>query len=733
MASVNLTDTLILSPDAGQMDNGEALAVQNVPGTDKAIAMAELSYQQAQRGYKTLVISESVHLIEKVLGHLVSNRQIRAFRLGSAGSAEENALTFSQDKVADAWLSQVAEQCRQDLLVMRDSKDQADSMRLELDKLTKRQSEIGEEYVNTAAKLAASEEQWRELAELVEQEQQNYRQLRERQEGVQAEQEAIMMSQPESSKTIAMLKQKIDSLQAAKQQTETVIAQNRAAKNDLTIKLARLSQAAALGEQSGRLEEAIADRRYALRRLEGDKKKLVKCLEMLTAQQPDEIDLSGKSQEEKIMTLWQYQHYLNELVAAALEVYQQQQAPVNPILNQDIALLENKIYSIKERQSDLISIGKTTINEFHEIVKVIVETAEEYGWTTSLFKSDIRDVSASYQSFSRLHEATVELLWSSPPKVLTKLGFCTDWKEKLFELVVRAKAMEQLVDSPNTIYEHTVAEIEAVLMECRYLSQRVYEACYKHLLACGQMVEQTYNQIQADLAAMSRQLQDFGNPQNLAAQIVEKAAAEKLNFKQCLEQAEAVLGQAQAELKQQESELAIEQQALMAISTAEHTEYQQALDTAAVQLAAIEQQLELQDSTLSDSSRRLDELQDEIEMSKTQLEVLTCDQRTIDEPIAALTAKLEETLQGFNETKLSLTAEWLNRLSQASNAEKRSITPLYITHANVMGMTFADVDTLAFTQISYEYDVIITDNVNAGNPSQQLLAMYSGKKVLVVE
>ncbi|WP_176215410.1 AAA domain-containing protein [Sporomusa malonica] len=453
-AFFDLADTLMSTLNPGQIVAVKAAVaakdsffLQGSPEVDKTTLMAELCYQHAKHGLKTLIISQSNQTVDNVLSCVAKHPKIRALYKSSADRIDDKVLSLNEDKVVDTWLNQITSLCQQDVLDMRQEQEQAERMRLELARLAKRQAEIQKEYAETADGITRYNEQRQELTKI--------------EDELQRECGALVL----------------------------------------------LSDQAALAKQSEKLQDAVAAQVSELQRLNEEKQNLVKCLSLLTERKPDSYVLLNSNRENQIIAVEQYRQYLIEFAAVAQKAYRQKNTSEDSFFNQDISLLLDRINTIKQRQYDLVSIEEDTINELQQISQVLIDTAREYGWSTSLLRSETQDVVVNCQSISRLRDRANELLWASPPIILARLGFCTEWKKTLFDLIIKAKAMVQLVNSPGTLLEQTTTEIENILLECHYLTQRIYEACYKHLLTCGHWLDRSYNHVQAGLVDLTRQLQ----------------------------------------------------------------------------------------------------------------------------------------------------------------------------------------------------------------------------------
>jgi AAA domain len=89
--------------------------IQGPPGTGKTTVIAEISYQVALRGGRTLIASQANLAVDNALSRLIHSPVIRALRKGRAERVEEEGLPFVEDKVIGNWLRNTADDCEQRL------------------------------------------------------------------------------------------------------------------------------------------------------------------------------------------------------------------------------------------------------------------------------------------------------------------------------------------------------------------------------------------------------------------------------------------------------------------------------------------------------------------------------------------------------------------------------------------------------------------------------------------
>ncbi|MBR8835881.1 MAG: AAA family ATPase [Stigonema ocellatum SAG 48.90 = DSM 106950] len=94
----------------------DLVLIQGPPGTGKTTVIAEICYQVALRGGRTLIASQANLAVDNALSRLVHNPVIRAVRKGRAEKVGEEGQPFLEDNVIRTWLQNTANDCDQGLL-----------------------------------------------------------------------------------------------------------------------------------------------------------------------------------------------------------------------------------------------------------------------------------------------------------------------------------------------------------------------------------------------------------------------------------------------------------------------------------------------------------------------------------------------------------------------------------------------------------------------------------------
>ncbi|MBN3925330.1 translation initiation factor IF-2 N-terminal domain-containing protein [Nostoc sp. NMS4] len=115
-------DLLLSSANPGQkaavekvLTAKDLVLIQGPPGTGKTTVIAEICYQIALRGGRTLIASQANLAVDNALSRLVHNPVIRAVRKGRAEKVGEEGQPFLEDQVIGRWLENTANDCENNL------------------------------------------------------------------------------------------------------------------------------------------------------------------------------------------------------------------------------------------------------------------------------------------------------------------------------------------------------------------------------------------------------------------------------------------------------------------------------------------------------------------------------------------------------------------------------------------------------------------------------------------
>ncbi|MFB2881480.1 AAA domain-containing protein [Floridanema aerugineum] len=99
----------------------DLVLIQGPPGTGKTTVIAEICYQIALQGGRTLIASQANLAVDNALSRLIHSPVIRALRKGRAERVEEEGLPFLEEQVIGTWLKNTAEDCEKRLLKRKEN------------------------------------------------------------------------------------------------------------------------------------------------------------------------------------------------------------------------------------------------------------------------------------------------------------------------------------------------------------------------------------------------------------------------------------------------------------------------------------------------------------------------------------------------------------------------------------------------------------------------------------
>lgn len=121
-------DLLLSSANPGQkaavetvLSAKDLVLIQGPPGTGKTTVIAEICYQVALRGGRTLIASQANLAVDNALSRLVHNPVIRAIRKGRAEKVGDEGQPFLEDQVIGTWLQNTANDCENNLTRRREN------------------------------------------------------------------------------------------------------------------------------------------------------------------------------------------------------------------------------------------------------------------------------------------------------------------------------------------------------------------------------------------------------------------------------------------------------------------------------------------------------------------------------------------------------------------------------------------------------------------------------------
>ncbi|HSI68583.1 MAG TPA: AAA domain-containing protein, partial [Planococcus sp. (in: firmicutes)] len=135
----------------GAMAAEDLYVIQGPPGTGKTTVISEICLQNAKKGLRTLVASQSNLAVDNALGRLLAHKDIRILRVGRTESIEEEGKKFIEENVGQYWKTNTL-----------------DEITAQFEAREKREAELGKELESTERVYANLQPVFEQLAEAVE-------------------------------------------------------------------------------------------------------------------------------------------------------------------------------------------------------------------------------------------------------------------------------------------------------------------------------------------------------------------------------------------------------------------------------------------------------------------------------------------------------------------------------------------------------------------------------------
>ncbi|MGN1185851.1 MAG: AAA domain-containing protein, partial [Methanobrevibacter wolinii] len=109
---LNTLNTNQIKAVEGVLNSKDIFLIQGPPGTGKTTVIAEICYQNAIRGLKTLIASQSNLAVDNALGRIIDNPKIRALRTGNLSRVESEGEKYTEANVIKTWVDTTINTCK---------------------------------------------------------------------------------------------------------------------------------------------------------------------------------------------------------------------------------------------------------------------------------------------------------------------------------------------------------------------------------------------------------------------------------------------------------------------------------------------------------------------------------------------------------------------------------------------------------------------------------------------
>lgn len=654
----------------GAMSAEDLYVIQGPPGTGKTTVISEICLQNAKKGLRTLVASQSNLAVDNALGRLLAHKDIRILRVGRTESIEEDGQKFIEENVGQYWKDHT----------LKEITAQFEAREIREQEVAHKLKETQQAY----AELQPVFEKWKQAVEDKKTAQAKQRELQSSIEPLQNKTRAFELEQRQAKSRKQSIQEKMDALQTAidkaqslidsghgpewfekqqQQTTETIEQLERVREStQLNEKLSALRREMALIEEKRDEVMAKAKEKQAVLETVESMKKIDSLLDVMNEQQIEEVPAITFSLSKLDM--------IRDKMAERkkLEAY-------NTSVTSAIGYVEKLLggsgidaAQVKERallQAE--SFTSANIDEFLEKLRGVLKNSQHI------------DSSVLTKALSGLYKRQNDV-WRRGA-MLKAADVYIEESQRAFGQLKKALYIE--LEKQRQRYldldERGLEQFERQREELSRIEQRVAS------LFVSIEVPEDIGQAIADHEMQLTQLRKDQSDSVQAAADLEQQQARLLDEQTAFEQAEQQIVEIAAQLAEAMQRQTEKEQELQALETILSTDPEAAYEETAKQLASLSFDVE----SLKQEQKNFPLLQ-------------------------------------------SVQKQWIRLLESANEHDLDEIRKLYIKHANVIGTTCVASARKDFQDNYPVFDVVIVDEVSKATPPELLLPMLKGKKVILV-
>ncbi len=655
---------------SGAMAAEDLYVIQGPPGTGKTTVISEICLQNAKKGLRTLVASQSNLAVDNALGRLLANKDIRILRVGRTESIEEDGKKFIEENVGQYW---------------KDSTLKEITAQFEVRSL--REAEVAGKLAATERAYAALQPVFENLKRAVADKKEAAERLKEIELRWNKEQEkfqAFDVQKEQSLKEARNSEQKLDELAAFIAANENLLDSGRDAgwfrqeRERVTAAIAELEQALLRKELEGKLTDqrlemaAASDKRNQIAALMAGKKEAL-----------DHIESVKK-------------------VDGLLQVMTEQKIEETTAMTYSIGRLDMIRDKMAERkQLEKINESLTSAIQYVEKLLAPAGIAVEPLKKQALTSGEAFTVADIEQFIDKLRAFLKNTKSIESAVLLKTLGGLYKRQNELWRRGQMLKPYDAYIDNSRQAFQELKKTLSLELLKQQ---QQFATADSKWL---GEL-----DRMQQELETLERKVAGLpfvSDMPSVLENAIEKGKAER----SALEKEETAFEQAAQRLKELVAEQ-LEETETLQTTRLRISELDGVLATVQKQLAAIEKEREVLEEILSSDPEA------EYEQTAKQIATLSFDQESLKQEQKDL--PLLQRIQ----------KKWLELLETANDHDLDEIRKLYIKHANVIGTTCVASARKDFIDNYPVFDVVIIDEVSKATPPELLLPMLKGKKIILV-
>ncbi|RNF38132.1 AAA domain-containing protein [Planococcus salinus] len=655
---------------SGAMAAEDLYVIQGPPGTGKTTVISEICLQNAKKGLRTLVASQSNLAVDNALGRLLANKDIRILRVGRTESIEEEGKKFIEENVGQYWKDNTLKE-----------------ISAQYEARTKRQAELTEELETTERMYAELQPVFEDLKNAV----------ANKKEALEKQKEIELALSKERHKFQAFTLQKEQALQEQRDSEQKLETLASSIKTDQAI-VESDRNLDWFREEQNRVEKVLQQLEHA-RQLEQLEKQLADKKQELAAVSDKRNQLTGLIDAKK--------KALEELedikkVDGLIRLMSEQKIEETTAIAYSFGKLEMLRNKMLER-TNLEKSNASLMAAIAYIEKLLAPTG--VALETVREKALAQGGSFTLAEVDQFLDKLRAFLKSSPsiePAALGKaLAGLYKRQNELWRRGAELKTHDVYIEGSKRAFQELKKVISGELVK----QQQHYAELD------GKWLEEL-EKMQQDLNVLERQAKplpiDFAVPAD-----IEDAIRMRNAELAALERDKASFEQAEERLENRQKERVQETEALSAIQV--HLgEINTVLAQVQERMAGFENEREAVEKIIAS------EPEAEYERTAKKLASLSFDMESLKQEQKNL--PLMQTIQ----------KKWLELLKDANDHDLDEIRKLYIKHANVIGTTCVASARKDFIDNYPVFDVVIIDEVSKATPPELLLPMLKGKKIILV-
>lgn len=655
----------------GAMETDDLYVIQGPPGTGKTTVISEICYQNAIRGLKTLVASQSNLAVDNALSRLLTNKDIRILRYGRTESIEEDGKRFIEENVGKYWkeittlaIEQAVEghpfqenQLKQQIIEKQQKIEQNKTLLQELEETLIKQKEAEQQKPNVELDIKKRKRKILEANKLLDEKNETHVRLEEKLAKLEDSLLTIKNKSTDSYKSYSFNE---DDLQAFIHFLQTKLA----GENEQITQLLKQQDICQLLNEQKLLQKEIEAKKAEL--------------ELYKPKQNDRL-------EEEISQLKKVKDVEEFIVS-----HKVRRSFVIDRLNASLADRQQKLERFKG------------IQEIYERLKKALDYCEnKVGLTVH---PELLPHHHSY-TLIEVNEFLTKLSKAFAERKITR----ENGVRSVQGIHLRKQFVENEIIQYNTIVNDTIIIFGKLKEELLKLFQEQENEHFKQL----KPIEESIAHMEERLIGLNKQLVDVDcdafpeittiqqkiRQAKLSIQAIEEAihhanellndfnriSLEKEQMEQEIHRYDELKFEMEAEIKQWHKEGIVFEQQLQELNSL------LAIDvTGQIQQTKEQQQV----------------IQQEVERLETQIQKLPLIQ--------------------------AMQKQWLEMLQDATDEDVDEIRKLYVKHANVIGTTCVTSANKEFMDNYPNFDVVIIDEVSKATPPELLLPMLKGAKIILV-